>query len=27
VELLGVVRESAMKKWMDAQRSIDCTFN
>jgi len=27
VELLDVVRESAMKKWMDAQRSIDCTFN
>jgi hypothetical protein len=27
VELVDVVRESAMKKWMDAQRSIECTFN
>ena len=27
VELVDVVRESAMKKWMDAQRSMDCTFN
>ncbi len=27
VELVDIVRESAMKKWMGTQRSIDCTFN